>query len=346
MAQNLFHSSSFGFEEKVEFLPADPTVLRKRGMEIDTSELFQSLDNDQPLILNLFSDVEIQATIQESRPISSGGSFSSGSLEDGGSMTLMISKEGIIRGEVRSASSVYMIRSDRDNRNQVIIKEIDISQIPRGDDVREINPGEIKSFLKNFSPETRLQSEEARQTLPENQSIDLLVVYTTGAKDIEGSTADIEATIEYEVQKTNTALIDSGLSNRKINLVALKELNYTQSATDMGDDLDRLKWNATDHQSNDPTGIMDEVHKLRDQYGADFVHLFVRDSDSTSTCGIATIYTQLDEEEIKIICERDFPNNAECVPIEDAKVYGRTVECLVYLLLKPVALQGIHLLMN
>ena len=314
IAQNLFRSSSMSFEEQEELLIEDPTVLRKRGMEIDTSELFQSLDNQESLVLNLFSDVKIQASIQKSRALKGGGSFTSGVLEDGGSMTLMINENGIVRGKVHSSRGVYIIRSNSNNKNQVIIKEIDLSQISQEDDVRKEDPEEIELFLQNFQPEARLQSKEAQQTLSENETVDVLVVYTNRARVSEGGTAEIQATIKAEVEDINQALVDSGLTNRQMNLVAMKEISYTQSTTSMGDDLDRLRWNAEDNPTSDPTGIMDEVHKFRDQYGADFVHLFVRDSTS-KVCGIATIYTQLSEALVESICETNFPNNRECVSL-------------------------------
>ncbi len=106
-------------------------------------------------------------------------------------------------------------------------------------------------------------------------TIDLAVIYTPAART---AVADIEVVIDLRVRETNQALQGSGVPHR-IALVGRFEVQYTESG-DSRDDLHRL--------ANPSDGYMDEVHALRDQVGADLVHLIVGELDP-ETCGRAFI---------------------------------------------------------
>ncbi len=107
--------------------------------------------------------------------------------------------------------------------------------------------------------------------------IDVAVVYTSEARDAAGGVAAIEAEIDLMVAETNQAYAASGVHHR-VALVDRSEVSYP----DTGDselDLGRLL---------DPAdGQLDEVHTLRDEVGADLVHLIVGEADDT--CGRAYI---------------------------------------------------------
>ena len=94
-------------------------------------------------------------------------------------------------------------------------------------------------------------------------SIDILVVYTPAARKMVGGTAEIEAKIDLMIAETNQAYLDSGV-NQHVVLVARQEVEYAESGSP-NEDLNRLTL-ASD-------GYMDEVHAIRDQAGADLVHL-------------------------------------------------------------------------
>ena len=107
--------------------------------------------------------------------------------------------------------------------------------------------------------------------------IDVAVVYTSGARDAAGGVAAIEAEIDLMVAETNQAYAASGVHHR-VALVDRSELSYTETG-DARRDLDRLL---------DPSdGHLDEVHTLRDEVGADLVHLIVGEADDI--CGRARI---------------------------------------------------------
>lgn len=107
--------------------------------------------------------------------------------------------------------------------------------------------------------------------------IDVAVVYTPEARDAAGGVAAIEAEIDLMVAETNQAYAASGVHHR-VALVDRSEVSYP----DTGDselDLGRLL---------DPAdGQLDKVHTLRDEVGADLVHLIVGEADDI--CGRAYI---------------------------------------------------------
>ena len=94
-------------------------------------------------------------------------------------------------------------------------------------------------------------------------SIDIAVFYTLAARRYVGGTAEMEAEIDLKIAETNQAYVEGGV-NQRLVLVAREEVPYDEENT-RGDPLRRLA---------DPSdGYMDEVHAIRDQAGADLVHL-------------------------------------------------------------------------
>ena len=106
-------------------------------------------------------------------------------------------------------------------------------------------------------------------------TIDIAVVYTPAARETAGGEAGIEAEIDLWIAETNQAYASSGVDLR-LTLVGRSEVPYTE--TFGGQDVDRLR---------DPSdGYLDEAHALRDEVGADLVHLIVSAADYF-VCGIA-----------------------------------------------------------
>ena len=107
--------------------------------------------------------------------------------------------------------------------------------------------------------------------------VDVAVVYTRSARDAAGGVAAIEAEIDLMVAETNQAYAASGVHHR-VTLVDRSEVSYAETA-DSELDLRRLLDPADRH--------LDEVHTLRDEVGADIVHLIVGEADDI--CGRAYI---------------------------------------------------------
>lgn len=115
--------------------------------------------------------------------------------------------------------------------------------------------------------------------------VDILVVYTNQAFSEVGSLANMQNVIAIGMAMANDAHNNTS-SGIILNLVHSENLNYTQSSThDKGHYLEFI----TD--TND--SIMDEVHAIRDNYGADFVSLMVGNGTTSSGGGIAWILRYL-----------------------------------------------------
>lgn len=99
--------------------------------------------------------------------------------------------------------------------------------------------------------------------------LDIMIVYTTQARDAIGGTSAMRAECALAVDHANTAYQDSSMSTR-MRLVYCNEIAYTESG-DQDTDLPRLR------STND--GYMDSVHTTRDTVNADMVSL-VNDTGS------------------------------------------------------------------
>ena len=115
----------------------------------------------------------------------------------------------------------------------------------------------------------------ASEAPPGYTTVDLMVVYTPAALAHMGGEANMNVLIADTVRQANELHSNSD-TQVYLNLVHTAQTDYTES--DYATDLLRLTKN--DGQPN----CMDEVHALRDQYGADFVYLF---SYRTDTVGVA-----------------------------------------------------------
>ena len=120
--------------------------------------------------------------------------------------------------------------------------------------------------------------------------VDLMVAYTTSAKSSEGFSSDseVEAYVQNAISESNLCFLNSKV-NAAIRLVHLVEVDYTETQ-DPSTDLDR--------STNPSDGYLDQLHTIRDQYGADLVTLLVSEGDGTLG-GIANSmsYPSLDFED-------------------------------------------------
>lgn len=98
-------------------------------------------------------------------------------------------------------------------------------------------------------------------------TIDVMLVYTGRAARQAGGVEAMEARLVDALGIANAIFVNSQV-NTQYRLVLMKKVDYNET-NDFGVDLDRL---ATDRD-----GLMDEVHGLRNQYGADMVVMATRD---------------------------------------------------------------------
>jgi hypothetical protein len=115
----------------------------------------------------------------------------------------------------------------------------------------------------------------------DGDEIDVLVVFTGAARIAAGGGAAMEAEIAGAIADGNAAFANSGVVQR-FRLVHTAELDYFESGNP-STDLNRLRGTSD--------GFLDNVHALRDHYGADLVAMVV--SNMSGACGIGFIMTNL-----------------------------------------------------
>jgi hypothetical protein len=104
--------------------------------------------------------------------------------------------------------------------------------------------------------------------------LDLLVVYTARARRAAAGTDAIMALVALGVAETNLAFEKSEVETR-LRLVETREVSFAEAGR-VESDLEILR--------EERDGALDEVHALRDAYGADLVQLVVEEGDG---CGIS-----------------------------------------------------------
>jgi len=107
--------------------------------------------------------------------------------------------------------------------------------------------------------------------------IDVLVVYTQNAAI---ASPNIELNIQLAIDQTNQSYANSNI-NQRVRLVHTEQVVYSES-TDFGTTVERLK--------NQSDGYIDEVHSLRNNYGADLSMLIVENM-SDDFCGMGYLMT-------------------------------------------------------
>ncbi|MCO5192140.1 MAG: C25 family cysteine peptidase [Anaerolineae bacterium] len=242
----------------------DATVIRSRAVTINYDAFTTGSDSSmsEHLILNLFEDISLVASMDRLEQNPDGGFTWVGHLPDDKEFSLvtLVVNKGVMIGKVVWLEGLYEIRYVSDDVHKIV----------------QLNPaafGEELPPIDVIYPEAAPTDPALLSTFDDGAVIDVLVVYSPEARIAAGSTAAIENTIILAVSETNTAYANSNIDQR-INLVHMEEI--TGAVNDFGTDLDAIR-SKTD-------GIMDIVHTLRDTYHADNVGLIIEDA---ALCGLA-----------------------------------------------------------
>ncbi len=343
--------NTLSFEKYLQ-LQSDPLVVPDRYhlARIDRNEIFRSADYDMPLVLNLFNDVELRAQVKNIKDVDGGSSFISGSLENGGHFTIFLHESGVIRGELHSTQGVYTLKSEGEDFDQVLIKQEDLSELPRcGNDDYNVTSAEAevsnnRDWIPAFAgagqfevPTEIAEPSDAGTTKDsgmtngagisgnittkqnsvqtnDSNTIDVLVIYTQRVENYEGGPAQVRATIENEIAKMNQVLDNSDLSHRQIKLAGMEKVEYSQKGDGLYRDINNLIRTSEDNYNNNDYSELDEVHELREKYQADLVHLFVR--DPIGACGKASKYTLYQDKFIERAFCQGSSNPSDCLELE------------------------------
>ena len=250
----------------------DKQVMRSRLVNIDLNLLTAAADASsagpisKTISLNLFDNVIFVAESDKIERTERGVTWT-GHLRDVAlSQVVLVINGDVVAGNISMPMARYHIRYAGGGAHEV--QRIDQSRFPRD---------EVSTPI----PESNLLAGQSQQdTAPGVQAddgsiIDVMGVYSAAARAAAGSTAAIKTLIDLAVTETNQSYQNSGITQR-VRLVNTTEVAYTETGN-LQDALNCIT-STTD-------GCLDNIHALRNTYGADLVSFWVEQGGSS--CGLA-----------------------------------------------------------
>jgi len=219
------------------------------------------------LLLNLFDNTEIAVTRTKVEHPRGDRLVWHGHGEDGSQVVLAVVK-GALAGTIYRDGQTYDVVSDGNGLYR--ISELDSAAFPTDDpEFDSLSPAADAGGSGTTSGAPAAQGDTAPQ-------IDVMVVWTPAARNAVGGTqAAIDSLVQSAVANANLAYANSGVTAR-LRLVHSEEVNFTE--TSISADLPSLR--------NVGDGVLDGVHTLRDQYGADIVTLLGNGYAGAGACGL------------------------------------------------------------
>jgi len=245
-------------------LPHQAEIRRRYArVRFDLLQRLIKSDLPVPIELNLFGDLAFSLVKKQWKSHNNGLISIFGGLENVpmGNTILVVDGE-TLTGNIYAGKFVYEVRYLGDGVH--VVRQVDPNLFPP-----EAPPQSLD--MERSPPEQGMEGGKAGEMMEgsqEHEIIDLLVVYT---EDAANATGNILAEIQLAVDETNLAYENSAIT-QSLRLVHTAEIDYLETGS-VSVDMRRL-------QSPDD-GYMDDVHSLRDSYGADVVSLFVENTTSS-----------------------------------------------------------------
>jgi hypothetical protein len=248
----------------------DLAVTRSRNVRIDWGSL-QAATPGETLQLNLFEDVNVNAVVSSVTEENGTVTWVGQVVDDPMAQAFLVSSDGQVAVDVHMPDGIYQVRSAGGDLHTV--QQIDQSAYPEEMPPIEIGPDQLAASAADLKAAAPAAS-DAPVSEDDGGTLDVLVLYTPRARSTAGSQTAMTNLVNLAVAETNQSYANSGISQR-IRLVSTQEIAYTESGS-MDSDLSNLQ-SASD-------SYMNQVHTLRNTYGADLVSLIV---ESGQYCGIA-----------------------------------------------------------
>lgn len=251
-----------------------------RGMSVFRSNAvrprFELLDRDSthPLELNLFNDMAYTAVLDRAERLSPDRLTWIGHIENiPGSEVILVKGGGVLIGKIRLPWGVYRIAYD--GRGIHRVEEVNLAALPP-----EAPPVRIAPDTSSVvAPDHACDGEDG-------SIITVLVAYTTEAKIAAGGTDAMVNSIQLGVSEANQGFLNSGV-NQRVALVHTMEVNYSE-----GENFD---WAGTHFDLvKGRNSAFQDIHQLRDDFGADVVSLVVSDT------GLGGIGSLMDGDELSV----------------------------------------------
>lgn len=243
--------------------------------------------------LNLFDDVQVMATSVQTQPhtLIQGGTVYVGRVQnDEFSNVILATGDGHLSGFIAQGERIYQVRSLGADGVHVV-QQVDAAYFYS--DAEHAFPVDapqesrvLPALLDKLTGTQNLfdvaqNGQDAGDTV-----IDLLVAYSADARSASGGTSNILNNIQVAISLANQAFVDSQM-DIEINVVHTVEVSYPGSFTAA---------QALQHLGALNDGYLDNLHTLRNQYGADLITLITNISNSTgpdAVCGASYILGDL-----------------------------------------------------
>ncbi len=257
--------------EAAPFLPTpvEAATVRSRLTTIPADQLPRIGGNaSQILRFDLFPDADFVGVVQNVERRTSRRFTLSGRLADieRGSFILVREGDVVVADIDAHERGNYEVRPTGDGLQ--LIRQVNESAMPPCG----VGPAQVPPGRRRLTSAPKTAERGAQATL------DVMVVYTPAARDYAGGTAATEALVRLFVGTANGNHYPNSGIHARLRLVHIGEVAYDESNSGIID-LNRLTF-STD-------GYMDEIHALRDLYGADIVVLLAY---SFQYCGIGWMY--------------------------------------------------------
>lgn len=246
--------------------------MNPQGIDQIANNLRVNQATDQQARFQIFNNLELNANFSAVEDTIHSGFLMTGNLDgDPNSLITLASTDGVISANLEYKGKQYHLKSDENGIYS--FEEIDQSQFP--EELEAIPDG--ADVTGTFTDENF--------DVPQfdgSYVIDVMVVYTSTARSRIGGTSQMQNMINLAVSETNVGYQRSGVTS-SMRLVHTVEVNYDESNMSS-----TSGWNsALSHLTNND-GVIDDVHDLRNTYGADLVVMIV---DSSIYCGLGWLMT-------------------------------------------------------
>jgi len=253
-------------------IPSTPAH-RVRLVTLDLALLAQTAQQgsgQNGLTLNLFDDLSVRAEFASKEAAYGGGWIWNGTLANDAEGSVKISvMQQVVSATVFYQDELYQI--DYAGNGVHWLRHSDPSGVP------DCGTNDTHGIFSEATVAPRGGS-GSRAAITD---IDVLVVYSTAAKNVSGGTNGMQSKINLAVSETNSGYSSSGVDQQLILVHTEEMIGYSEPSS-----FSQILYDLADENDGD----MDNVHALRDQYGADCVAMICQNGQY---CGIAYLMTSV-----------------------------------------------------
>jgi hypothetical protein len=245
----------------------DAQVVRARTVLINTTLLTEAADQTagffpggQGILFNLFDETSVVVIPTRIERFERGIVWVGRFRDNPQAQVILVISGDVVSGNITLPGARYHLRYVGNGLHET--QEIDERLFPVDEPDTPVPPATTAS-----APEPKATKAD------DGSTIDVMVAYTATTRSAAGGTTAIQNLIDLAIAETNQSYANSGIIQR-LRLVHSVEVAYTETGN-IGTDLDRV---------TNTDGYIDNVHTLRDTYGADLVSLWVENGGGY--CGV------------------------------------------------------------